>query len=366
MSKVFNKIKNNLFLSTVIFILIFLFISFILYKCDILFRQWVYYLIGLIIYIGSIGGLIQLIRKIKYKILKAIITFIFILLVILSLLILAILFIFGHQPEHVINKDNNKYVAYVRAFLNVDVTYYDYINFFLRGSKPRISEGYGKGANDPFVEEHKEKEPVSTYYYNYDENGNRIYETSENNNTNNNDFETKKDTISNYTTDDINHFWLGNSLGYRVDIVDCAMGYEAIKIYRTEDSGKNWTSQINSEVGTLAVHYNSTFSFINDNLSFIHDPGRDGVETEYGTLMVSTDSAKTYTECIIEHPKSIKEKNLIVSGLPTYENNELILYIYTINHQNTPIKTYYEYTTKDGITWNYSKKTEPEEFNIVY
>ena len=83
MNKVSNKIKNNLFLSTIDFTLIFIFISFILYKCDILFRQWVYYLIGLIIYIGSIGGLIQLIRKIKHKILKAIISFIFILFVIL-------------------------------------------------------------------------------------------------------------------------------------------------------------------------------------------------------------------------------------------------------------------------------------------
>ena len=366
MNKVSNKIKNNLFLSTIVFTLIFLFISFILYKCDILFRQWVYYLIGLIIYIGSIGGLIQLIRKIKYKILKVIITFIFILLVILSLLILAFLFIFGHQPEHIINKDNNKYVAYVNAFLNVDVTYYDYINIFVRGSKPQISEGYGNGAYDPFVGEHKGTEPISTYYYTYDENGNRIYENSNNNNSSNTNTETRNDIISNNTNDDINYFWLANSLGYRVDIVDCAMGYEAIKIYRTEDSGKNWTSQIASEGGTLAVHYNSTFSFINDNLSFIHDPGRDGVETEYGTLMVSTDSAKTYTECIIEHPKSIKEKNLIVSGLPTYDNNELILYIYTINRQNTPIKTYYEYTTKDGITWNYSKKDELEELNIVY
>ena len=90
MKKIISKIKNHIFLTTVIFTLLFLLISFILYKNNILFRQWVYYLSGLLIYVGLILGITQLIRKIKNKIAKLISSVIFIICIILSILFLII------------------------------------------------------------------------------------------------------------------------------------------------------------------------------------------------------------------------------------------------------------------------------------
>lgn len=357
MKKIISKIKNHIFLTTVIFTLLFLLISFILYKNNILFRQWVYYLSGLLIYVGLILGITQLIRKIKNKIAKLISSVIFIICIILSILFLIISLIFGYQPEHVIKKNNNKYVAYVNAFLDVNVTYYDYINFFLRGSKERISEGYGNGSYDPFTFDGGTiKEPISTYYYKYDSNGNRIYENS--NNIKNN-YETSNNTATNSdTNNDTNYFWINELIGYKVDIVDCAMGYEGIKIYRTTDAGNSWKSQLTSEYKILSVHYNSQFLFLNDNLAFIYDPGRAGAENEKGKLMVSTNNSKTYIPCVVELPITLNTNTIYIDGLPTYENNNLKLKVYSIDYQNGPIKTYYNYTSKDGITWLYDSKAE--------
>lgn len=282
-------------------------------------------------------------------------------IVILSSWLIYLALVFSYTPEHVIEKDGKKYVAYVKSFTKVNVYYYDYINFFLVGNKVKIEEYYGSGGYDPFDGEHDYKEPTYYYYnnehkvidtnnpdFNKKENGNTIY------------YEIKSDKLANNTTKnednntkDNNIYWINDNIAYKVTNGDAAMGKELVNIYRTEDAGQSWKAQ-----SSIVLHYNSKFGFINDKLSFIYDPGRAGVETEYGTLKVSTDSANTYTDCKIEHPKSITEENLIIDEVPTYENNQLKLKIYTINYSKNPIKTYYEYISKDGTTWKYNKKID--------
>ena len=79
--------------------------------------------------------------------------------------------IFSYQPEHVVEKDGQKMVAYVNSFLHVEVNYYDYKNPFVCGNVLRIQENYGKGGYDPFERETMPV-PESTKYY--DKQGNPI------------------------------------------------------------------------------------------------------------------------------------------------------------------------------------------------
>lgn len=79
--------------------------------------------------------------------------------------------VFGHHPEHVVEKDGKVLLARVDSFLQVEVRYYDHVNAFVRGSQIRIEEDYGNGGYDPF--EREELPEVQRYTY-YDEEGEMI------------------------------------------------------------------------------------------------------------------------------------------------------------------------------------------------
>ena len=57
--------------------------------------------------------------------------------------------VFGYTPEHVVEKDEKKFVVYVSGFKRTYVNYYDYKNIFVAGNQKRIEEYYGKGGFDP-------------------------------------------------------------------------------------------------------------------------------------------------------------------------------------------------------------------------
>lgn len=174
--KIINCFRGSIILVTIIFIVLFLAISFLLYISGIMYRQWVYYLIGIIVCLGFVIGIAQIAHRVNDKNIKSLIRCTLLIIISLSVPIIFFLSVFGHKPEHIVEKDGKKYVVYVYAFKDVDVIYYDYINLFLRGSKRRILEGYGSGGYDPFTEKFKDYEPKTTYYYKYDSNGNRMYE----------------------------------------------------------------------------------------------------------------------------------------------------------------------------------------------
>lgn len=77
---------------------------------------------------------------------------------------------FCYTPEHVIEKDGKKYVAYVNGFLRTYVYYYDYKNIFIVGNQKRIEEYYGKGGFDPIENKYGYEYNVESTTY-YDKNG---------------------------------------------------------------------------------------------------------------------------------------------------------------------------------------------------
>mgnify|MGYP004640759085 FL=1 len=70
-------------------------------------------------------------------------------LFLLSTPIIYFFWVFGYTPEHVVEKDGKKFVAYVSGFKRTYVNYYDYKNIFVVGNQKRIEEYYGKGGFDP-------------------------------------------------------------------------------------------------------------------------------------------------------------------------------------------------------------------------
>jgi hypothetical protein len=171
MGKIKRYIPKIILLDTIIYILIIGILYIILSFFKLMFREWVYIISAILIMVGLIIGIIQLFMKIRKKVLRISLIAVFIILLLLSSPILYLGAVFGYKPEHIVEKDEKKYVAYVNGFLRTYVYYYDYKNFIVVGNQKRIEEYYGKGGFDPIENQYGYDYNVESTTY-YDENGN--------------------------------------------------------------------------------------------------------------------------------------------------------------------------------------------------
>ena len=146
-------------------------------------REWVYIVLAAMLLLCLFIGLILILRWIPVAVLK----FILIILTSLGLLVVlgasVYLGLFAHRPEHVVIRNDKKYVAVVTAWLDTDVDYYPYVNAFVYKTPAEITESYGDGAFDPLKKgEENMHHPRQTWYNDeqgfrierYDEEGNPI------------------------------------------------------------------------------------------------------------------------------------------------------------------------------------------------
>lgn len=194
MEKIKKYIPKIILLDTILYMLIIVTLYFILSSFKLMFREWIYIVSAVIIIGGFVAGIIQLLLKIKKKILRNVLIGIVIILLLLSTPAIFFLGAFSYMPEHIVRKDGKKYVAYVNGFLRTYVSYYDYKNIFVVGNQKRIEEDYGKGGFDPIENKFGNKYDVETTTY-YDENGNVV--SRENTKSDNQIQETEIENITN-------------------------------------------------------------------------------------------------------------------------------------------------------------------------
>ena len=159
MKKLLTKIRKNILVFTLIILLLFILINVLLnIVFSITFRIWVYKVMAILLLLGLILGFVQIIKNHTSKILKVVIIVVIVFIIVTLCLIGPLLGFFTvailDRPEHVIYKNNKKYVAVVSSFLQVNVYYYDYINPILRGNEVKFHEYFGKGGYDPFDGDH--------------------------------------------------------------------------------------------------------------------------------------------------------------------------------------------------------------------
>ena len=359
MRKFLENLRKNIFLYTIIFLLLFIISHFVLNIFNIQYRQWIYWSVLAVFIIGIILGIVQIVRKKDENIKTAfIIMGMFVTIIIVAFWkMFLLLFAFLYTPEHVIEKDDKKYVAYVDSFLQVNVNYYDYINSFIMGNKIRIREDYGNGGYDPFDGKHDNK-PINCDYY--DKNGKII--NNEDNSldskiTNSNDIieGTLKENISNdnYKNDSINE---ENEILYEKKIDDkksIRVIYKGsvlaqrsiIGIEKTYDGGKTWIEQLDNLDKFIQIHNGAKFVFINENVGFINDPGIAGTSGDNRELLVTINGGKTFEVAKIHK----KAEDVYIEDVPYEENGILKLKAYTI--ENLEEKYIYFHSENNGLEW---------------
>lgn len=195
MKKNLEKYKKSIIFYWIIYILVLLITKIIINIFNMEYRQWIYNISLIVIIIGFISGIIQLLLKIKKKIIKIVTIVIFVILMLLISPYTFFFLLFTYEEEDVVMKDDKKMVSYTQTFWDTNIDYYDYINPIVRGKNKKIKENYTENS-------------IYTIIY-YDEDGNVIKENTKSYNNSNN-INGTEDTTSKETIDISSLFLVGN------------------------------------------------------------------------------------------------------------------------------------------------------------
>lgn len=136
------------------------------------FRQWVYAVIAFVLGFPGIIGLFQILGYLKHRVLKIVLTWIIVIGVVCVTPIVLIMAYILYKPEHILTRDDQKYVAYVNSASTTNVRFYEYHNFLVCGLNPRIEEVYESGFDPYATLSENHRKPNITYYF--DESGNLL------------------------------------------------------------------------------------------------------------------------------------------------------------------------------------------------
>lgn len=374
--KILKACKKSILFYASIYAIIFIVSGIILNAVGLKYRQYINYFSIILILVGIIAGLIQILNNVKVSWIKIclIICSVSIMGLIIMFSPIILLFIAFLPPEHVVEKDNKKYVAYVYSWLDTRVEYYEYINFLLVSKNMRIEDFYNDVGRDVLA---KDAEglftPSRTTYYNKDGEIIDIDHKIKNPDTNvdkvdydNQEYrekiekqEEQSKIITPNSSDDILYEKeIDENTIIRIKSLGAILAQRSIiDIEKSTDGGKTYRNQIESSDGFIQIHDGAEFVFIDENTGFINDPGLVGTDGENRGLLVTTNGGKTFNDASIIHPDNIEEKNLFVKGVPYIENEILKVKIYTINYTREPEKIYYEFVSNDnGVTWKFYKE----------
>lgn len=371
MNKIFNKIKQNIFIYDLAFIGISILINVILYLMNMRFRLWFILLIIVISIVGFIVGAIQqLFRLSKNKKVLLLITGLCLTLIIIPIIvffpIIRFVAVFSYKPEHTTQLDNKKYVAVVNSFLHVDAYYYNYYGPLLMGTKVKVHADFGKGGYDPFVNPNVADGVEYIYYDNNgkikskrsetfvkDKDGNIVDKNIYNNDINSSDESYENDNYILPENEEVLYEKKFNKVIMRFSKVDNTLGQNMlVNVLRSKDNGKNFYV-ISDDV--VQVSNDSKFVFLNENLGFIVSLKQVYLNNGKTSLYVTNDSGKTFKSAVFNYTNENVDF-IDIESLP-YIDKELLKIkcsVYQVNKN----KDGYEnkeliFVSRDnGLNWN--------------
>lgn len=373
MKKIFNKVKNNILLYTILFITFNILLSFILYLINIRFRLW---FITLLIIASIIFLFIGVIQKIKKNLLSklskkslVIISFIAGILLVIMLQyykVILLVFAFTYKPEHTTKLDNKTYVAVVSSFLDVDVDYYDYYGPFLMGAKPRVHGYFGKGGYDPFVNKDISSNVIYTYYEKNGKTAKEITKNADGEIINQNKYDKNYFNKDKYNQN--NDYILPeeenvlyekkfNSTILRFTRTDYALGQNSlVRVLRSKDNGKNFYVVTDE---AIQVSNEAKFTFLNEKLGFVISTGKIYLDKNHANIYVTNDSGKTFNISNFNYENENVDF-ISVEKLPYFDkqNLKMICSAYQINKEKSGYenKEIVFISNDNGLNWNLVQK----------
>lgn len=337
MSKLILKLRQNIFLTTGLFIIFNIILSFILYLFNIRFQMWVINVIMLLSLIGISIGVIKSICNKTWReriniICCLLCFFLFIVLLVVFMPFIGIIALSKIPTEHIVTVDNKKYVAVINTFIKyVDVNYYNYYGPFLMGTKVKIYGNFGKINDDPYL---SDEDSLEVYYTYYDDNGIVVARARDvlKKDKKGKLISTDRTDISNFDNsyNESDYYLLPeeaevlfeqkfNNTVLRFVKVDNALGQKLlVKVVKSMDGGKNFYYITD---GSIQVQSDARYKFLTRDLGFasydkIYFDGR------VGGLKVTSDGGKTFYNANFVYKKAGIEF-ITIEDLPYYEEDIL-------------------------------------------
>ena len=250
----------------------------------------------IIILITIILGIISIYKTKKEAKFKLFTSYLFIEIVTVILLFLILGYFLGDR-ESIVTLYNKKMVESRSRFLASDtVSYYDYINPFVRGNTLRKKMHYDKEIS-------KENYSMTEFFddegdlinYTYSQNIEEEIEVMDVKNGSH-----SSTTIENFLESIIEESRFNKTDIIRVRVIDTALaGKDIIVVEKSTDNGLSFKNILKNEDKYLIVNRDTDVTFVNENIGFIFDLGLLGRDDRYKKFLVTTDGGESFSDVSI-------------------------------------------------------------------
>ena len=276
----------------------------------------------IIILITIILGIISIYKTKKEAKFKLFTSYLFIEIVTVILLFLILGYFIGDR-DSIVTLYNKKMVESRSRFLASDtVSYYDYINPFVRGNTLRKKMHYDKEIS-------KENYSMTKFF---DDEGNLInYTYSQNIEEEIEKIDVKNGSYSSTTIESFLSSILYESRFNKTDIIrvrviDSALaGKDIIIVEKSTDNGLSFKNILENDDKYLVVNRDTDVSFANEKIGFIFDLGLLGRDDRYKKFLVTTDGGESFRDVSITINGYGDLDYYYINYLPRLKNDKLVL-----------------------------------------
>lgn len=316
-----NLLKNPLFYG-VIYIILYFIGYLVLAHYNYTYFGVIKLISIIIILITIVFGIISIYKTKKEAKFKLFTSYIFIEIVTIILFFLVLGYFIGDR-ESAVTLYNKKMVESRSRFLASDtVSYYDYINPFVRGNTLRKKMHYDKEIS-------KENYSKTEFFdadgklinYTYSQN---IEEEIEVMDVKNGSYGST--TIGSFLSSIIYESRFNKTDIIRVRVIDSALaGKDIIIVEKSTDNGLNFKNILENDDKYLVVNRDTDITFVNESIGFIFDLGLLGRDDRYKKFLVTTDGGKSFNDVSITINGYGDLGYYYINNTPRLKGNKLVL-----------------------------------------
>ena len=301
----------------------------------------------IIILITIVLTIISIYKTKKEKRIKLFTSYIFIEVVTVILFFLVLGYFIGDR-DSVVTLYNKRLVESRSRFLKSNtVSYYDYINPFVRGDIVRKKMHYDKEIS-------KENYSMTEFFddegdlinYTYSQNIEEEIEVMDVKNGSH-----SSTTIENFLESIIEESRFNKTDIIRVRVIDTALaGKDIIVVEKSTDNGLSFKNILKNEDKYLIVNRDTDVTFVDEKIGFIFDLGLLGKDDRYKKFLVTTDGGESFSDVSITINGYGDLDYYYINYLPRFKKDKLVLTVSILDGND--LKDIELVSNDDGLTFS--------------